>query len=317
MSEVVGAYIQAASGTAAATGTENVYGIRIANQGGATNDDNSYGLYVDAQSGATNSYAAVFAGGNVGIGTASPLSKLHVSLPVGDTAEQPFNIGDANYGFRIGKTVGAGSFDPSLFGYSKGSGYSGMSFTGRVESGDNTGTVPVVAVYAQTTAAAGVSRPTFGIYNGTTIESLFYNSATAGNVGINWSGKGASNMPTERLHIIGDSNSTGTHSSVYLEDIRVATNSRNWLIANTYNGDYGQLTFFRSTTQGGAASTVAALFNKDGNFGLGTTSKREEFCTNLAPRQRDLSNRRGRQAAARRPSDRRCGPGNAFAAWRK
>src|SRR3989441_7439624 len=54
------------------------YGLRINNQGIPGGTLNSYGLYVDAQSGATNSYAAIFAGGNVGIGTTSPLAKLYV-----------------------------------------------------------------------------------------------------------------------------------------------------------------------------------------------------------------------------------------------
>lgn len=39
---------------------------------------NSYGLYVNAQTGATNNYGAVFATGNVGIGTTGPNYKLEV-----------------------------------------------------------------------------------------------------------------------------------------------------------------------------------------------------------------------------------------------
>src|SRR4029453_18966268 len=56
----------------------NQYGLRINNQGifGTTN---SYGLSVDAQSGSTNSFSAVFAGGNVGIGTPSPRASLDVA----------------------------------------------------------------------------------------------------------------------------------------------------------------------------------------------------------------------------------------------
>jgi hypothetical protein len=54
------------------------YGLRINNQGIA-GTANSYGLFVDAQSGSTNNYSAIFAGGNVGIGTATPASKLDVA----------------------------------------------------------------------------------------------------------------------------------------------------------------------------------------------------------------------------------------------
>lgn len=78
--EVVGIGIQAAAGTAGA-GTQNVYGMRIANQGGAASDETTYGLYVDAQSGGgTASYSAIFAGGNVGIGSTAPsLGQLQVT----------------------------------------------------------------------------------------------------------------------------------------------------------------------------------------------------------------------------------------------
>ena len=54
------------------------YGLRINNQGIA-GTANSYGLFVDAQSGSTNNYSAIFAGGNVGIGTSSPNSLLDVA----------------------------------------------------------------------------------------------------------------------------------------------------------------------------------------------------------------------------------------------
>lgn len=53
------------------------YGSRINNQGlaGVTT---SYGLFVDSQSGAGTSYAAIFQDGNVGVGTTTPQSTLHV-----------------------------------------------------------------------------------------------------------------------------------------------------------------------------------------------------------------------------------------------
>jgi hypothetical protein len=50
-------------------------GIGAAAVGAQTN---SYGLFVNAQTGATNNYAAVFQGGNVGIGTTSPTQRLQV-----------------------------------------------------------------------------------------------------------------------------------------------------------------------------------------------------------------------------------------------
>ena len=54
------------------------YGLRINNQGIA-GTNTSYGLFVDAQSGSNNNYSAIFAGGNVGIGTTNPSAKLEVA----------------------------------------------------------------------------------------------------------------------------------------------------------------------------------------------------------------------------------------------
>jgi hypothetical protein len=53
----------------------NDYGIYIANTGGGTN--NTAGYF--SASGATNNYAAIFANGSVGIGTATPSSQLHTT----------------------------------------------------------------------------------------------------------------------------------------------------------------------------------------------------------------------------------------------
>ena len=60
---------------------------------------NGYGLYVDAPTGASNNYSAIFMGGNVGIGTASPTSKLQVvGLP---------EYADNTAALAAGLTVGA------------------------------------------------------------------------------------------------------------------------------------------------------------------------------------------------------------------
>ena len=53
---------------------------------------NSYGLQVNAQTGATNNYSAIFSGGNVGIGTTSPIYPLQVNGNLGLTSSRNFII---------------------------------------------------------------------------------------------------------------------------------------------------------------------------------------------------------------------------------
>lgn len=67
----------------------NAYGFYSGNMG-STGGTNAYGVYLEAQSGSTNNYAIYTAGandksyfgGNVGIGTTAPATKLHVSSGV-------------------------------------------------------------------------------------------------------------------------------------------------------------------------------------------------------------------------------------------
>ncbi len=82
------------------------YGLRINNQGiGGTT--NSYGLYVDAQSGSLNNYSAIFAGGNVGIGTPSPQQNLSVNGAM-NVDQANLNGGSFNPGITFGSGSGEG-----------------------------------------------------------------------------------------------------------------------------------------------------------------------------------------------------------------
>ncbi|MEK7648989.1 MAG: hypothetical protein AAB400_03690 [Patescibacteria group bacterium] len=59
----------------------NAYAVKVnslTTNGGAA-PTNAYGLAVAAPTGATNNYAAIFTGGNVGIGTTAPITQLHVA----------------------------------------------------------------------------------------------------------------------------------------------------------------------------------------------------------------------------------------------
>ena len=62
------------------TASINKYGMYISSTGTWNGTSaNNYGLYIDTPTGGTNNYGLIVAGGNVGIGTASPGSNLEVA----------------------------------------------------------------------------------------------------------------------------------------------------------------------------------------------------------------------------------------------
>jgi len=77
---VYGEYITSTATHNADAGTVNQYGLYIANGTSSTNGTSKkYGLYVESPTGADSNYAAIFAGGNVGIGNLTPGAKLDIS----------------------------------------------------------------------------------------------------------------------------------------------------------------------------------------------------------------------------------------------
>lgn len=85
----------------------NTHGILV-EAGAVSTATNSYGLTVNAQTGATNNYAAQFLGGNVGIGTTTPLTRLEVlpsttnsSIKTGSLELQSYTVNDSWYGENL------------------------------------------------------------------------------------------------------------------------------------------------------------------------------------------------------------------------
>ena len=125
------------------TGTiTNAYGFRAINPSGTGSITNNYGLYVDNQTKGTNNFAIYtdgstksYFGGNVGIGTTTPQTRLHVGVDSGgEVARFSFNSGaslkvyaDSGYtGIFTGSTVTSnnsyyfGEVDNRHFWYSGG-----------------------------------------------------------------------------------------------------------------------------------------------------------------------------------------------------
>ncbi|MBI4422215.1 MAG: hypothetical protein HY554_00715, partial [Elusimicrobia bacterium] len=171
--DATGLYV---SHTGAVSGTG--YGARILKTGASTAN---VGLSVSA-SGGTSNYAALFDGGNVGIGTANPAALLHIQsaspkiIARGDGTAQGYG---ALQGHRSGGTlaspsaVGNGSTLVGVEGY----GYGGSSFA--------LGS----ALYLHTTETWGVSQrgsnlSFWTVANGTTSQNERMRVEHNGNVGI-------------------------------------------------------------------------------------------------------------------------------------
>jgi hypothetical protein len=113
-------------------------GASLAGTNGAVT--NGYGLYVDAPTGATGNYAAVFASGNVGIGSTTPGTTLDVT----GTGRFSSTL-TANTFSSSGVTISGGTINGTTIGASSPStgAFTTLSSTGATTLGNNSSTVAI------------------------------------------------------------------------------------------------------------------------------------------------------------------------------
>ena len=171
---VYGEYITTNASHAGDFGTVNQYGLYIANGTSSTNGTSTkYGLYVESPTGADANYAAIFAGGNVGIGTTAPLSKLSVG-GVGDSNAAIYGAGTAHGVRADGSIYGVyGTGGTGIYGVGSSFGVEGYSSTGNGVIGS---TVSGYGVQGYSSAGG-----TAGLFETTSGYALL---AIGGNVGI-------------------------------------------------------------------------------------------------------------------------------------
>ncbi|MDD5416249.1 MAG: MerR family DNA-binding transcriptional regulator [Candidatus Daviesbacteria bacterium] len=222
--------------TGATGGTLNTYGqylnLTTDNAGGGTH--NAYGLYVALDGNADNNYAAVFTGGNVGIGTTSPGAKLAVIGNVG--------IGTSAAGAAL-QVNGGGLFGwgtTSIAGPSN-----GLAVFGNVGIGTTSPTNPLTVIgnanIAGTLTTAGLTNTgQFLAANGTAaLPSYSFSNLT--NAGLWTNGNGL-------LLTTGGTNTSGI----------TVTGAGNVGIGTT--SPIGQLAL--GTYQGGTGSSIVAAYGK-------------------------------------------------------
>ncbi|MBI3486111.1 MerR family DNA-binding transcriptional regulator [Candidatus Daviesbacteria bacterium] len=289
--ETYGIRLQNIAGTAGA-GTQNNYGVRIGNYG-QSSAETSYGLYVDAQSGSgTANYAAIFAGGNVGIGTTAPGAQLDILAAAStkgiraQSSAASASSGNGAAAQNILDVLGAtGQETTGTTGQTAGAGGSifltgGLGGQASGASGSNTGGLGG-QVSIDGGAGGAATSGTSGAGGGVTIGGG--NSDSSGGAGgaISISGglgHGAQNGGGVNI-VSGDANDTGNGGSITITSG----------LGGGTSGNSGTLTLDTGTVTSGTVGSVvintggvqAAAFNSSQNLTLNGTTITASSLTTL------------------------------------
>ncbi len=278
---VYGEYITTTATHSADSGTVNNYGLYIANGTSSTSGTSTkYGLYIAEPTGADTNYAAIIAGGNVGIGTATPGGTLSVlsSNTAGTTTSAAFNLSANSLTAGTGFYAASSTLTSGLL--------MDLQVSGTAAAASQTAlnilTTGANATNAITTYGAQISNTHTNATSGTNI-ALYLNASgattanyglivNAGNVGI------GTTSPTTNLQLkqsgLGTVGSTATVglsllSSVDDSQIQIYQTSAAAVIAATYSttGSYKPLYFNTSN-----AATPPLVILANGNVGIGTVN---------------------------------------------
>src|SRR5205085_10708493 len=110
-----GAPVAGINATIASSSILTIIGNNTVSVAGRGTTTNAYGLFLTAPSGATNNYAAVFNGGNFGIGTATPFATLNIqgTTSVASILDISSSTGVSILRVTSAQTVGIGSTSPT------------------------------------------------------------------------------------------------------------------------------------------------------------------------------------------------------------
>ena len=205
-------------GTNASTATTN-YGIKIGAISGA--GTTNYGIYVDTVSNAAYNYAAVFAGGKVGIGITNPYNKLHVEeTAVTDTAEvmARFSVSDnaTNYLFIGNVSSENNHFAPGISGINAtDTDYAALTLDGNIDSSVDSGGLAVVQVVGRKSGTQLANRSIFGVSNiGSNLFNIehdgYRKESNTGGSGMTWQ-VGPNYYGTSHSYTVYNNSGTGVY----------------------------------------------------------------------------------------------------------